>query len=47
MIRFGNPLGPNFMPPGYRFDDRKNIVLNDNIDKIIKIYNSTLRTNAL
>ena len=47
MIRFGNLLGPNFMPPGYRFDDRKNIVLNDNIDKIIKIYDDILWTKVL
>ena len=33
MSRFGNLLGPNFVPPGYRFAVRKNIVLNDNIDK--------------
>ena len=42
------PTGTQFfVPPGYRFDDRKNIVLNDNIDKIIKIYNSILWANKL
>ena len=33
MSRRGNLLEPNFGPPGYRFAFRKNIVLNDNIDK--------------